>query len=1211
MPSPSDDTKGLICSCNAGPFTSARGLHKHLTTSCPINEYFSEGDDFDDLGDSEFVPKRRRVDRRLEKEPIEHEFSYESHDPFGNDCYTHNAPNEDQNVAGLAIPRLFAARRIAVERPPESFNYNVFQNVRHSSQLYEVAKEVVTNVQDDCASLEYGSDDGDDSDLDSMFGEEFSSDPEYNTPGDGMHHFWEDIDPPAVDPTPRARTPPPSFPTSNYKPGKPNEDKYHPDNFDETKLKYFPPPTQERKTLPLELNAQLDLHLILTKAGAPLYLFDSIFDWIKVYQRESPTLFEEANWLSREQLLGELARQHGTENRRATLETMSFGGDARLLTVPRFSFVDEVLSLLHDPHLMKEENFVRGYDILTGKSKDGKDFWMKSSIDPNDLHSSPTPQDGRKKLHHLYCGTKFQMSRDRYCNQDHHMPIPLVLFYDEANVDFFGGLKSAPVMMSLGFFSNFCRARLAFWRVLAIVPNLSLGKGKSNTASPEQKAKEHHQILRSIFKELERITSSGGIKTTVNGKNVVLKFWIHSIIGDTKGHNELCAHNNSSGAKVKMRTCLCLGHELGTIPLKCTAITTELVSQHKALGTLSEIGQKDIDNAFDHLPMGHPTRGVHACTTFDDIHVFGNGLLCYAAEAVAYIMYASPKKKDKKQKSGKGGGRKKGRKKNTNTGKNEPKFRGSKKKRESFDNLFRVVSRLLDRQSERDFPRRSTRSGATDVSRQTAMETVGNVACMVLLIHMKDGETILRKFLDERKITMKSLRQSLIGVLCYQCWLLQSNPASQVVAAGEQVNNVMLSLTTSLRRPEGTDQWHLPKAHGAVLMRNSVIEDGPGEGTTTCHGENMHKYISKGHAKRTQKRAASLTAQMAERHHEHVTLETAARNMSHTLLLRDSSEDKDPSRDVDRNVSYWRSNVKLNDSCYAEGTYAVSIPSVEDLKHKRGFTHVAWTSFRKHKSGVAAFDALLYALSTYARESSWMESFKITGFTSVKKMDVMQNKFVRYRCDPHYRGRVWRDWGNFRYGQAGERPHETQSPAMILGFVRFDTPMFPTPFVKARYEDDPIPATCLDSRLYAVVRGIDVPEGLNFEEKFITSVRLLSGAKAIYILPISSLVGPVCVVPNIHNLDRTVQDKDSWLIMKPRRMWGDHFGRWVDEDKNNVVVNKEDECDAASSAAGALPSYNFNGAVCYEGYDSEDYADEEEEDDDDEDDYDDTEGANA
>lgn len=720
---------------------------------------------------------------------------------------------------------------------------------------------------------------------------------------------------------------------------------------------------------------------------------------------------------------------------------------------------------------------------------------------------------------------------------------------------FGGGLKSAPVMMTLGFFNNPCKARIEFWRVLAIVPNLSLGKGKSDTTDPEIKAQEHHLVLRSVFEELERISNEGGIKTTINGKNVVLKFWIHSIIGDTKGHNEMCGHNNSSRSDVATRLCLCSRklNQLSTLPLECVAITTSLIDSHSEAGTLDEIGQKNIDNVFDHLPMGHPTRGVHACTAFDDLHVWGNGLHPYIIEAFAHLLFTTQKKKNKNK--GKKGGRSRVSESDAAPG---PKIMGSKKKREAFDKLCRVICRFLDRQSERDFPRRAFRGALLDATRLTAMEAVGNVLCLLVAIHTKDGHEILKPFLRERKVTMKSIKDALIGVLCYQCWLLKSNPSSQVISASNKVNEVMNSLKNALTRPPKTDGWELPKFHGAVLMLSSIVEDGPGEGTTTMHGENMHKTVSKGHAKRTQRRAGTLAAQISDRHHEHITLQVAARNMSKSLLIHKGNDTSNVGPRLD-NRSYWRSDFRVDNSCIVEGMYVVNIPSVSDSKSNTGVTKIAWSSSKKHKSGTSCFNSLLYALSSYARVNNWNESFRVTGFTSLKKMDQVQLKYVRYRCDPHYRGRIWRDWCNFRYAHKGNTPHKYQSPAMILGFVRFDTPGFPSPFLKDRFGDGEIPQSATDKCLYAVVRGIDVPDGLNFEDNFITRVKLVSGKNSIYIQSVSSLVGPVCVIPDIHNIQRNKQDKDSWLVIQPRRLWGDLFGRWVDACTSSSDDNVMDE----------------------------------------------------
>ena len=64
MSSPSDEDNGLKFACNAGPFKNLRGLSTHQRKCRIIGVDLDDGDKLDDLGDSDFVPKRRRVDRR-------------------------------------------------------------------------------------------------------------------------------------------------------------------------------------------------------------------------------------------------------------------------------------------------------------------------------------------------------------------------------------------------------------------------------------------------------------------------------------------------------------------------------------------------------------------------------------------------------------------------------------------------------------------------------------------------------------------------------------------------------------------------------------------------------------------------------------------------------------------------------------------------------------------------------------------------------------------------------------------------------------------------------------------------------------------------------------------------------------------------------------------------------------------------------------------
>ena len=1056
--------------------------------------------------------------------------------------FTHHAPEEEANYTLLARPPLHAhSKRIAMEIPPEE----QADNDRYEFELHE------TEVHE--FDADYDSDD-----YDTLPGDEDYLQEDQNS------HF----------PTNSGS----SIDADTNQLKSPQQDKYHPDNFDDTKIEYFEPSKigLVNNPLPIHVNAQLDLMVMLKKASAPLYLFDSIFEWIQMYCNESPGIFEQNEFRSREQLIKDMAKRFETNKRKPKQTNVKIPRDGRIISIPKFDFIYEVLSILHDPDIMRPENFVEGYDVYTGRSIDGTDFWVDDSIDEDAMFSTPTPRSQNKVIHHLYCGTKFQRARDRFCNREYHMPIPLILFYDEANVDFFGGLKSAPIMFSLGLFKNACRARLRFWRTLAVVPNLSAGKGKSDTTSAEDKARDHHLILREAMSELERICNQGGIRTRVNGRKGTLKFWIHFVIGDTKGHNDLCGSVNSSKANICMRDCLCPRHTLSKIPQKCTAKTLEMVRKGKSEqeeGTLEDIGQRNLDNVFDHLPMGHPTRGIHACTLYEGLHVFGQGLHGYLAEATGMFMHASKTNKEHK---------------------------GSKIKRNEFDKLFRVMSRKLERQSERDFPRRSGRSSFTDNSRLTATEKRGNALCLLVLLHTSEAWWLLTPFLEQRGISLITLRTALLGVIAYESWLLQPNPAHEVLQAKTIINIVMKALRDSFVRGESSDGWDIPKFHASVRMHEQVISDGPGEGYDSRHGENFHKDVAKGTAKKTQLRQSNMHMQMGDRLFEDITANVAvAASQDDLLMLKKSSKLEDDIKTSSLNHppsserSYYRGDYKVDSSCEVFGQFHQRVPSSSDMICRQGFeTRIKWANKYKNRSQAGAFKNLIYALSKSASDDGWKDEFLITGYTSIKKFDHVQKKSVRYRCDPQFRGNIWRDWGNFRFAT---KKFDSMSPGMILGFVTFATPGFPTPFLIDKFGDlANIPKNITDSRCYIVVWP--TKDTINIEENFITRASLDNSHTSIYVLPMESLIGPVCAVPNIHIKYRYKQDLDSWLIVKPKRMWGDEFSSWIKNEECNVdtITPEENQRKRRTKKRGREKSVAFPDHV--EGNDeAEDMVDDDEE----------------
>ena len=104
-----------------------------------------------------------------------------------------------------------------------------------------------------------------------------------------------------------------------------------------------------------------------------------------------------------------------------------------------------------------------------------------------------------------------------------NMPVPIIMYYDEAHVDRNGALGASPFLATVGFIRVTSRRLLSNWRIWGYVPKLDVGRGRTSTMDATAKQREHHKILSVILREFQELTARGGIKTVVMGKTVVLK----------------------------------------------------------------------------------------------------------------------------------------------------------------------------------------------------------------------------------------------------------------------------------------------------------------------------------------------------------------------------------------------------------------------------------------------------------------------------------------------------------------------------------------------------------------------------------------------------------------------------------------------------------------------------------------------------------------
>ena len=87
-------------------------------------------------------------------------------------------------------------------------------------------------------------------------------------------------------------------------------------------------------------------------------------------------------------------------------EVATCPGDNREISIPVFSFVDQILSLLHDPKTMSEKKIIKDYNIFTVKCGNG--FKNPTTIDYKDSMVVLVPLDPNRNISDITSSYLFQ-----------------------------------------------------------------------------------------------------------------------------------------------------------------------------------------------------------------------------------------------------------------------------------------------------------------------------------------------------------------------------------------------------------------------------------------------------------------------------------------------------------------------------------------------------------------------------------------------------------------------------------------------------------------------------------------------------------------------------------------------------------------------------------------------------------------------------------
>lgn len=697
---------------------------------------------------------------------------------------------------------------------------------------------------------------------------------------------------------------------------------------------------------------QVQLNSLLNRNKASVGMYDEVVTLFNAYLT-SPEFSRMTTLKSRNKFLLETEKAFSIESMKPIYGRVKLT-DNSIATVPVFDATAMILSLLHDPTIMVPENLAAGYDIFTGAELDGYEC--------NGRYGEVHTGDAWAKALKWHCG-----------GNGEYMPIALILFGDKSHTDLHGLLSVEPVSFTLSLFNVSSRNLPQFWRLLGYIPNLSAGKGEANRMSAKDKIQNEHNCLSFVLKSLRDIDERGGIRTTVMGRDVHIKVWVHFIIGDTEGNNKWLGHypGNNRGILRPYRDCQCSFDDLGKTNPKCIYTTLEEMTEtQRLLRTNKDSGLEQyrvmsrypIINALMQpgLALSDQVYGAYRMTPPELLHTSGAGLILYMFRVIADRL-------------------------------------GAGLLRSELDSQHVRMMTSLRRQSERDFPRGATRNGIVDGTKCQASERRGNLFSLACITNTTDG-LVLKEGLKMTAEQWKKLQWFLKQYLALEEWFHSANDKEEVRKSRRKIAKVLKIMQDLLPRGEGTNGYNIPKMHGMTKIQYFMELFGSAINFFGGPGESSHKEFVKAPGLKTQRRVSEFAVQTAKQYH-------------HVMITRHANTCMSM-----RQINHHVDNREKRDQIIMEGKYTIN-------------TNTDWWE----KNELSLCKELVEYYSQNSEEICRMNnSEKITGYTRARCIDEDGNQSIFY-AHPCYRGSEWYDWA---YVHFVENDEEVHYPSKILGFVQ-------------------------------------------------------------------------------------------------------------------------------------------------------------------------------
>ena len=348
--------------------------------------------------------------------------------------------------------------------------------------------------------------------------------------------------------------------------------------------------------------AQLELASILTSINAPYHVYSSIIKWaqnLKETDLKNPCSFKK--------LVSDTSEKYGLRGTFPQTTTLLLPS-RNSVPVTKFSFEQQLYSILSDDELMSPENLVYGENFFDRAKPHG----------PNHVYDD------------VHTGNWWLRTESEMCKKQSDVLVPLILFIDKSHVR---SRALEPLCFTLGIFKRNIRNTPMAWRNLGLIPGKvgdlypKIPFAKNKLA--EMRLNDWHFIIAHLLDEFKTQQLYEGIDWEFKGKRCSLKIPLMFIIGDIEGHDKICSRKSghtrqmngvTHSCDVTRGQCSNVNHNCCFFNYNsikhhqdiCQSITSSVEEKKYSKAFLDKKGfYSGVKNAFFTLDYGSNQHGVH------------------------------------------------------------------------------------------------------------------------------------------------------------------------------------------------------------------------------------------------------------------------------------------------------------------------------------------------------------------------------------------------------------------------------------------------------------------------------------------------------------------------------------------------------------------------------------------------------------------------